>query len=57
MSSEMLRVTLDTDVLVEFWKGHDKAATTKTLLDLAQSGLVDLEVWPETPILPKPSFS
>ena len=44
MSSEMLRVTLDTNVLVEFWKDRDKAATTKTLLDLAQSGLVDLAV-------------
>ena len=31
-------------MLVEFWKNRDKAATTKTLLDLAQSGLLDLAV-------------
>ena len=44
MNSEILEATLDTNVLVEFWKDRDKAATTKTLLDLAQSGLLDLAV-------------
>ena len=44
MNSEILEVTLDTNVLVEFWKDRDKAATTKTLLDLAQSWLLDLAV-------------
>ena len=44
MDSNIPAATLDTNVLVEFWKDHDKAATTKTLLDLAQAGLLDLAV-------------
>ncbi len=34
--------TLDTNVLVEHWKNRNKAAITRTLLDLAKSGLLDL---------------
>ena len=44
MDSNNPTATLDTNVLVEFWKDRDKAATTKTLLDLVQSGLLDLAV-------------
>ena len=36
--------TLDTNVLVEHWKDRNKAAITRTLLDLAKSGLLDLAV-------------
>ena len=35
MDSNNPTATLDTNVLVEFWKDRDKAATTKTLLDSA----------------------
>ena len=42
MNSDIPTATLDTNVLVEFWKDHEKAATTKALLDLAQEDMLDL---------------
>lgn len=44
MDSNIPTATLDTNVLVEFWNDREKAATTKTLLDLAQAGMLDLAV-------------
>ena len=39
-----LTVTLDTNVLQEHWRDQDKAGTVERLLDLNQSGRVDLAV-------------
>ena len=36
--------TLDTNVLVEFWRDRRKASITRTLLDLAKSGFLDLAI-------------
>jgi len=38
------RLTLDTNLLLEYWKEQDRAPTIEKLLSLATSGVVDLAV-------------
>lgn len=40
----MLTVTLDTNVLIEFWRQRPKLATVERLLELAQEGEIDVAV-------------
>ena len=40
----MPSATLDTNLLVEYWKNQAKAAVVEGLLELAQSGQLDLAV-------------
>lgn len=40
----MPSATLDTNLLIEYWKNQAKAAVVKRLLDLAQDGQLDLAV-------------
>ena len=44
MTTLIPKATLDTNVLVELWYDRKKAAITRTLLDLARGGLVDLAI-------------
>ena len=44
MDSRTTTATLDTNVLVEHWNDRSKAKITRTLLDLAENGLLDLAV-------------
>ena len=40
----VLRLTLDTNLLLEYWKKQDRASTIEKLLSLATTGSVDLAV-------------
>ena len=49
MNSNIPTATLDINVLVEFWKDRKKAATTKTLLDLAVTSRIRNDI-PRPPL-------
>ena len=40
----MITVTLDTNVLVEYWRNRKNVLFTESLLDLAQQGKIDLAI-------------
>ena len=40
----MITVTLDTNVLVEYWRNQKNVLFTESLLDLAQQGKIDLAI-------------
>ena len=40
----MISVTLDTNVLVEYWCNQHKAAVTKSVLNLAKHGKIELAI-------------